>query len=1082
MSAGADGIRFETVPLVFELQREGWREQREVVALVPRSVAAGGPVEVDVQPPTTPRRFRFVAGEAEWDESLDDPEEPRRLRVRVVCSGGTDGAEDEATLTLRLASGESASVQLLAGVNRVLVLSEVLREEYREVRPDLAARLDEAAPPGGIPEDDGKRVGRLYGVLHADPDGLAALCFSGGGIRSATFNFGVLQGLASLGLLDRFHYLSTVSGGGYIGGWLSGWMHRAGPAEVMSSLTTPLPDPQRPEPEPIRHLRQYSNYLTPKLGVLSADTWTLVAIVLRNLILNALVIVPILAALLTLPLIALARMPHAWQPSADGLFVAAFASCAVGFFFMNLLRASAVPLPGVESPVWTRAFLPLGLTPLLAGTALMVLAVDRYAPGGDFTFGGVLLRCAAWAIGMPLVAYLAAAALQKPLLGRRQASPVGDVVALLATGGVITLVYAGILSSWARQLVREDLYLYPILGPALILGPLLLGKTLFIAFSSPAEEYSGGRTSDHGDADREWWARWSAWILIVTVAWTLGSALVYFAPFLVGETRARTAAHLAAGGLGALTSLLGRSSKTAKPGEQESAWRRWALALAAPLFCVVLLVVIAAGTQDLLSGIFGQSVPAAAGGAGDQPMMSAAVAPQEPAAVPGGSGAEPAAGGWLTSPADHPPFLGKAWQVLLAVAALLGLGTLMGYFVNVNRFSLQGMYRNRLVRSYLGASNKRRRPNLFTGFDTHDNMRLHALRTTNRPLHVVNMTLNLVSGKDLAWQQRKAESFTATPLHCGAAGRGFRRSQVYGGQHGISLGTAVATSGAAASPNMGSNSSPAVTFIMTLFNARLGIWLGNPGKLGRYTTSRSGPRFSSRVIFEEAMGMTDGCHPYVNLSDGGHFDNLGLYEMVRRRCRYIVVCDAGCDPTCSFDDLGNAIRKIRIDLGIPIDFEDRVHIFPKAQDGAAVPADARYCALGTIRYDLMDGPGAPAGTLLYVKPAICDTEPYDVTNYATSSPTFPHETTADQWFSESQFESYRALGKASLLKMAGAEPLADLAAFVCKVRAYVDRARPGLPRVEVILPVGILELGMPQLSPAPPGANGGDEEAGTRAA
>ncbi len=1088
MSASSVGIKFETDPVVFELRKQGWKDQQEVVLLVPKSLGTDEPVEVRIEPSETPGGFRFTADKPEWEETPEDQDEPNRLRVSVTCGGGAEGVEDAATLTLKWKSG-TAQVQLLAGVNRVLPLSEVLREEYRELRPDLAARLDAAAPPPPPNADDlevgqdEERLRKLYGVLHADRDGLAALCFSGGGIRSATFNLGVLQGLASLGLLNKFHYLSTVSGGGYIGSWLSSWTHRSG--DVTPLLAGPRPDPEAPEPRPVRHLRQYSNYLTPKLGVFSADSWTLAAIVLRNLLLNALVLLPILAALLTLPLLALSRVSR-WQPDADPLFIAAFAFGALGLFFENLLRASAEPRPGREAPAWTRAFLRLGLLPLLIGTVFLILAVDRYAPGGNFTFGGVLLRCAVWALGMPLVAYLAAAALQKPLLGRRQTFLVADLLALAGAGAVITLVYAGILSRWAEDLVREQLYLYPILGPALILGPLLLGKTLFIAFSSPAEEYPGRMSSAHGDADREWWARWSAWILIPTLVWTLGSALVFFAPFLLGEARARIAAYLAAGGLGALTSLLGKSGGTDKEHAEASPWRRWALALAAPLFCLVLLMLISAGTQDLLTGIFGQPASVGAAAADSDPLLAATEVPQqtagEAAEAAGDEKPENSSGGWMTSPADHPPFRGTAGQVLLAVAALLGLGTVMGYFVNVNRFSLQGMYRNRLVRAYLGASNPRRRPNLFTGFDAHDNLRMHSLRTTTRPFHVVNLTLNMVGGKELAWQQRKAEGFTATPLHCGAASLGYRRSQVYGGQEGISLGTAMATSGAAANPNMGFYSSPPVTFIMTLFNARLGIWLGNPGKLGRYTATRSGPRFSSRVIFAEALGFTDCSHPYVNLSDGGHFENLGLYEMVRRRCRFIVVCDGGGDPSCAFNDLGNALRKVRIDLGIPIDFDDRIHIYPKAGAGQEVRPDARYCAVGTIRYDQVDGAGAPDGTLVYVKPAICGAEPYDVTNYASDSPTFPHESTVDQWFDETQFESYRALGKAELLKMAGPGPLPDLAAFLQKVKTYVGPPKAALPKVEVILPGGILTASVtPVVPPAleGPREGKGGPQAGT---
>src|ERR1700720_3259189 len=117
---------------------------------------------------------------------------------------------------------------------------------------------------------------------------LTALCFSGGGIRSATFNLGVLQGLAQSRLLGSFDYLSSVSGGGYIASWLRTWMHREGTAAVIAQLqaTKPADSPLSVEPKPVANLREYSNYLTPQLGLLSGDTWSAAAIILRNLILN----------------------------------------------------------------------------------------------------------------------------------------------------------------------------------------------------------------------------------------------------------------------------------------------------------------------------------------------------------------------------------------------------------------------------------------------------------------------------------------------------------------------------------------------------------------------------------------------------------------------------------------------------------------------------------------------------------------------------------------------------------------------------------------------------------------------------
>ncbi len=577
----------------------------------------------------------------------------------------------------------------------------------------------------------------------------------------------------------------------------------------------------------------------------------------------------------------------------------------------------------------------------------------------------------------------------------------------MLAGLVEAAVYFAILQRLLPKLLPGPEHLYEILGPVLVLSPILLGKTAFIGFSSIAEDF--GFPSELGDADREWWARWSGWILLSCLLWLGASALVFYAPFLLQKTVAKVSAAIAAGGLGGLISLLGTSAGTSakESGEDPGLMRRLVLALAPTLFAAAVLLLVSALTQVVLRAVAGGAV------AGEKVVATA--------------------------------YQGPTLVLLITIVLLLLIGIVLGRFVNVNRFSLQAMYRNRLVRAYLGASNPKRRPNLFTGFDPQDNLRLQSLRD-NRPLPLINMTLNLVSGQDLAWQERKAESFTATPLHCGAANLGYRRSQVYGGEHGISLGTAVATSGAAANPNMGFNSSPAIAFIMTIFNARLGAWLGNPGPRGRQTYTRNGPRSSAKLLLDEAFGRTDSRHPYVNLSDGGHFDNFGLYELVRRRCRFIVVGDAGGDPKYDFGDLGNAIRKIRIDFGISIDFDDGIQIFPKPE-GDPRPG-AAYCAVGTVRYDSIDGKGTN-GTLIYIKPTICGRASYDVYNYAKTSKTFPQESTADQWFSETQFESYRALARAAIREIVRKGPHPgegmDLTQFEANVRRYLDLEDPASP-------------------------------------
>jgi hypothetical protein len=351
------------------------------------------------------------------------------------------------------------------------------------------------------------------------------------------------------------------------------------------------------------------------------------------------------------------------------------------------------------------------------------------------------------------------------------------------------------------------------------------------------------------------------------------------------------------------------------------------------------------------------------------------------------------------------------WQKFMAIVICLAFGLAMSNVVNVNRFSAHSLYRNRLIRAFLGSARgpwgihgRSRDP--FTGFDDKDNVRVHELamprdKGKTRLFPVINMALNTVAGANTAWQERKAESFTVTPLHAGNEWVKYWPSANYCSQQGISLGTAMAISGAAASPNMGYHSSPLIGFIMTLFNVRLGWWLGNPSRPS--TAPQESPPFGMLQFVQELFGLTSDKSPFVYLTDGGHFENLGIYEMVRRRCHFILVSDAGCDPNCAFADLGNAVRKIWIDLGVKINFSK---IMIEGRGEPDKQGQGVYCAVATIKYP----EGGPAGHLVYLKPCFLGTEPADIRAYAAANKAFPHESTSDQFFSESQMESYRALG------------------------------------------------------------------------
>jgi hypothetical protein len=869
-------------------------------------------------------------------------------------------------------------------------LADILEAEYVALHGPLPAE------PRLIAKD---RLAALYTHIHNLPQKQTALCLSGGGIRSATFGLGVLQGLARRSILKRFDYLSTVSGGGYIGSWLTAWIHRhpRGVDGVTDQLRRMPSDTQDPEPAPLNWLRRYSNYLTPRLGLLSVDSWTLFGSYLRNLTLNWLVLVPLLATALLFPrlLISLAR----WNVS-EPLSLAQSTLVAGLLFGLLALAHLHIYRPSLDSLrshlIWKRFerqqwFLIGGLTPLLLAAFLLTTAYAWYRNAGGrldqlmlfgfnsrgtFVMGGAAMHGLGWLISALLLRRW-----------RDMSRWLGvELLVILWSGALGGLLLWSVLAETPSTIpVADFAEWYACFAVPGFLTMFLLTATIFVGVAS--------RYTD--DDDREWWGRGGAWVLIANVTWAALGSLVVFGPGLLSYT---PALMTSLGGLsGVISLLLGFSSKTtatarAKPSMVDLVLDR-AVRLAAPVFIATLLVLITLSTSAFLKGLGGLRGV----------LEHSNIGLRVPADV----------WGHATILHNSPPLL-----IIEAAIAFATLAGTMSLVININKFSLHSIYRNRLIRAYLGASrlpeyHEKRRPNLFTGFDPDDNIQLHELAPQNQPIkkpfHVVNIAINLVRGENLAWQQRKAQSFTASPLFCGSWNNlGYRCASQYGTnaqvRKAITLGTAMAISGAAASPNMGYHSAPAVTFLLAFFNVRLGWWMGNPGPAGRNTFDRSCPRISVRPLLAETFGLTDAANPYVYLSDGGHFENLGLYEMVLRRCHCIVVSDASCDTDRTFTDLGNAIRKIRIDLGIDIDIDTEL-----LEIQTANRLSRAHFTLGMIRYDRVDQGAAP-GLLVYLKPSLTGNEPADVTEYASGHEEFPHEPTADQFFDESQFESYRALG------------------------------------------------------------------------
>ena len=366
------------------------------------------------------------------------------------------------------------------------------------------------------------------------------------------------------------------------------------------------------------------------------------------------------------------------------------------------------------------------------------------------------------------------------------------------------------------------------------------------------------------------------------------------------------------------------------------------------------------------------------------------------------------------------------WHLVLGLlAAICVWVAALGWMVDPNAVSMHQFYKGRLVRAYLGASNMHRFKlgnKEITDTVAGDDLPLKSLINCERggPYHLINTTLNLSAGRDLATSQRSAASFVLSQKYCGSARTDYCLTDEYmNGQ--LTLGTAVATSGAAVSPSMGAKKpTAALAMLMTLLNVRLGYWAPTPNRKG---WNSSQPRLWPFYLVREFLSQTNDLSDYCYLTDGGHFDNTGLYSLIERGCRFIVLVDCGADPKPPrFEDLGEAIRRCRIDFGAEINLKlDRL-------TKGECPSTASCFAVGKIKFseqhlrllalagkDERNGPKRDQlkreGIIVYIKPSLIANVTADVRGYAFENKFFPQQPTTNQWFGEAQFESYRRLGQ-----------------------------------------------------------------------
>lgn len=348
------------------------------------------------------------------------------------------------------------------------------------------------------------------------------------------------------------------------------------------------------------------------------------------------------------------------------------------------------------------------------------------------------------------------------------------------------------------------------------------------------------------------------------------------------------------------------------------------------------------------------------------------------------------------------------------IVAILVL--IYAYLVPINKVSIHRYYRDRLMETFMPDVE-----NVLKGGDTSiatqaNKMGIHECLPdddNNMPYHIINSNIILVESKISKFRGRGGDNFILTPLYSGSNATGWLKSKAFA-NGSVTLPTAVAISGAAANSDSGVAGkgltiNPLVSVLMSIFNLRLGYWVVNPN-IEFQPNQKTNPSYltpgfrgiiNRKKLNEEAN--------FVQLSDGGHFENLAMYELIRRHCRLIVCCDAEQDNKFVFGGLINIIEKARIDFGVRIKISaeelDKLK-YSKAKDGKLVLAKQGYLVA-----DIIYPNNEPVGKLVYVKTTLPENcLSVDLLAYKNNHKHFPDETTIDQFFDEKQLEAYRMLG------------------------------------------------------------------------
>lgn len=336
-------------------------------------------------------------------------------------------------------------------------------------------------------------------------------------------------------------------------------------------------------------------------------------------------------------------------------------------------------------------------------------------------------------------------------------------------------------------------------------------------------------------------------------------------------------------------------------------------------------------------------------------------------------------------------------QLLLTVLAI-GCGIVALALLDINMTAPHRIYRDYLARTFIS-------PSTLGESATPSTPPRVPLTSINvggfAPYHLINAVVNLPSSSDTKLRERRSDFYMFSKAWSGAPSLGYHKSDQWQSNEGtVDLATAMAVSGAAASSHMGTASVPSLSALLTLLNVRLGYWIRQPS----HGNGSLIPGFHCLMREMLGVGMMEKSN-WINLSDGGHLENMGVYELLRRRCKFIISVDGEADRDSTFHGHLTLVRHAQIDFGIRIE-PDLIALRPVALSQFS----ASHSLMCRVHYPPTgDGPGG-VGLILYLKLSMTGDEIELVKRYRLANPDFPHQTTLDQFFDEEQFEAYRQLG------------------------------------------------------------------------